>query len=181
VCSLRLPAALPASEGIVLRPFCKADIAMLRNLATDPYVPLIGSLPANASESDALDFIERQNDRRETATGYSFCVPISPARLWGPLGCGCRSLRGPSNCRLHGCAVRKTSRYCGPSASGADLLRPDPSRSISDRVVRRALERRLDPNRRDSWIRPRGTAPQPPTHRKSASRHAPICNTATSR
>jgi hypothetical protein len=34
---------------VVLRVFGAGDVAMLRDLATDPYVPLIGSLPAAAS------------------------------------------------------------------------------------------------------------------------------------
>jgi RimJ/RimL family protein N-acetyltransferase len=69
-----MPATRPTSGGIVLRPFRDADVWMLRDLATDPYVPLIGSLPANASEQVALDFIERQHNRLETGVGYSFCV-----------------------------------------------------------------------------------------------------------
>ena len=50
-----MPSTPPTSGGIVLRPFRDAAVAMLRDLATDPYVPLIGSLPANASEQEALD------------------------------------------------------------------------------------------------------------------------------
>ena len=62
---------------------------MLRDLATDPYVPLIGSLPADASEQQALDFIERQHSRWTTGVGYSFCVAdlvdgraLGTAGLW---------------------------------------------------------------------------------------------------
>jgi RimJ/RimL family protein N-acetyltransferase len=86
---LQMPATPPTSEGIVLRPFRDADVGMLRDLATDPYVPLIGSLPANASEREALDFIERQHNRLETGVGYSFCVAelagetaLGTAGLW---------------------------------------------------------------------------------------------------
>jgi len=43
---LDVPAISPAAGGVVLRPFATDDVAMLRDLATDPYVPLIGSLPA---------------------------------------------------------------------------------------------------------------------------------------
>ena len=69
-----MPATPPTSGGIVLRPFRDADVGMLRDLATDPYVPLIGSLPLNASEQEALDFIERQHNRLDSGVGYSFCV-----------------------------------------------------------------------------------------------------------
>ena len=69
-----MPATPPTSGGIVLRPFRDADVGMLRDLATDPDVPLIGSLPANASEQEALDFIERQHNRLEAGVGHSFCA-----------------------------------------------------------------------------------------------------------
>ena len=83
---LQMPATPPTSGGILLRPFRDTDVGMLRDLATDPYVPLIGSLPANASEQEALDFIERQHNRLETGVGYSFCVAgdtaLGTAGLW---------------------------------------------------------------------------------------------------
>ena len=58
----------------MLRPSRDADVAMLRDLANDPYVALLGSLPGNASEPGALDFIERQHNRLEIGVDYSFCV-----------------------------------------------------------------------------------------------------------
>ena len=83
------PLQMPATPPILLRPFRDTDVGMLRDLATDPYVPLIGSLPANASEQEALDFIERQHNRLETGVGYSFCVAelagdtaLGTAGLW---------------------------------------------------------------------------------------------------
>ena len=86
---LELPVILPAADGVVLRAFHAGDVAMLRDLATDPYVPLIGSLPADASEQQALDFIERQHSRWTTGVGYSFCVAdevdgraLGTAGLW---------------------------------------------------------------------------------------------------
>ena len=84
---LELPAILPTADGVVLRPFDDADAAMLRDLATDPYVPLIGSLPAEASERQALEFIERQHSRWTTGVGYSFCVADSAdSRALGTAG-----------------------------------------------------------------------------------------------
>lgn len=86
---LRVPEPLPTYDGVVLRPFSDADVAMLLDLATDPYLPLIGSLPANATRQQALDFIARQRDRWETGAGYSFCVAdrdddraLGTAGLW---------------------------------------------------------------------------------------------------
>ena len=90
------PVVAPSADGVVLRPFGARDVGMLRDLATDPYVPLIGSLPAYATEQQALDFIERQHSRWETGVGYSFCVAdletdsaLGTAGLWiGDLAVG---------------------------------------------------------------------------------------------
>ena len=86
---LVLPTELPRNDGIVLRPFQDGDVEMLRDLATDPYLPLIGSLPANASRQQAAEFIRRQHQRLETGAGYSFCVAdaatddaLGTAGLW---------------------------------------------------------------------------------------------------
>jgi RimJ/RimL family protein N-acetyltransferase len=49
---------------------------MLRELSTDPYVPMTGSLPANADESAALAYIERQRHRLAASAGYPFCVAL---------------------------------------------------------------------------------------------------------
>jgi RimJ/RimL family protein N-acetyltransferase len=84
---LEVPAVLPSADGVVLRPFDTGDVAMLRDLATDSYVPLIGSLPADASEQQALDFIERQHSRWRTGVGYSFCVAdLAGGRALGTAG-----------------------------------------------------------------------------------------------
>jgi ribosomal-protein-alanine N-acetyltransferase len=40
-------------RGVVLRAFRLDDVAMAVELASDPYVPLTGSLPANAEEAQA--------------------------------------------------------------------------------------------------------------------------------
>ena len=86
---LMMPAEPPTSGGIVLRRFRDSDVAMLRDLATDPYIPLIGTLPAHASEHEALEFIQRQHSRLETGAGFSFCVAdvatdeaLGTAGLW---------------------------------------------------------------------------------------------------
>ncbi len=61
---------------------------MLRDLATDPYLPLITSLSAQATHAEALEYIERQHQRMETGVGYSLCVAdlkggaLGTAGLW---------------------------------------------------------------------------------------------------
>lgn len=73
---LALPDPPPASGEVFLRAFTSADIAMVRDLATDPYVPHIGTLPAHADTTQALEYIERQWARLAAGTGYSFCVAL---------------------------------------------------------------------------------------------------------
>lgn len=66
---------IPVAHGpVVLRAFADADVPMVEELATDPYVPTIGSLPANANHQDALDWIERQRGRLAEGLGFSFAI-----------------------------------------------------------------------------------------------------------
>lgn len=76
-------------EEVVLRPFGDDDVPMLQELSSDPYVPLIGSLPGKASRQQALEFIQRQHERLPSGVGYSFCVAdlvtgaaLGTAGLW---------------------------------------------------------------------------------------------------
>jgi ribosomal-protein-alanine N-acetyltransferase len=69
-----MPAVPPAFGRVRLRAFEPRDAGMVRDLSTDPYVPLTGSLVGNASADDAAAWIARQHDRLVTGAGYSFCV-----------------------------------------------------------------------------------------------------------
>lgn len=73
---LVLPDPGPVSGEVRLRGFRATDVAMVRDLSTDPYVPLIGSLPGEADETAALGWIVRQHDRLITGAGYSFCAAL---------------------------------------------------------------------------------------------------------
>jgi ribosomal-protein-alanine N-acetyltransferase len=67
--------ARPVAYGpVVLREFSDLDVAMVMELSTDPYVPLIGSLPANASQQQAQDYIDRQRGRLVEGVGFSFAI-----------------------------------------------------------------------------------------------------------
>lgn len=61
---------------------------MLCDLATDAYIPLVGSLPAHATRAEARAYIERQHQRLATGVGYSLCiadlgrVALGGAGLW---------------------------------------------------------------------------------------------------
>lgn len=68
------PRLRPSSGAVVLRQFTDDDVPMVRDLSTDPYVPLIGTLPATATDAQARDWIRRQHDRWTEGTGFSFAV-----------------------------------------------------------------------------------------------------------
>ena len=86
---LTMPSVAPTFGDVRLRAFEARDADMVRNLSTDPYVPLTGSLVANATTEQAIEWIERQHERLATDTGYSFCIadidddrPLGGTGLW---------------------------------------------------------------------------------------------------
>ncbi|WP_026875802.1 GNAT family N-acetyltransferase [Jiangella gansuensis] len=68
------PTAPPTYGSVVLREFTDDDLHLAVELGTDPYVPLIGSLPAFPSAQQALAWIHRQRNRLAEGAGYSFAV-----------------------------------------------------------------------------------------------------------
>ncbi len=65
----------PVAHGpVVLREFSDADLPMVQELSTDPYVPLIGTLPPNATRQEARDYIDRQRGRLAEGIGFSFAI-----------------------------------------------------------------------------------------------------------
>jgi RimJ/RimL family protein N-acetyltransferase len=77
------------SGPIALRPFRPLDLGLVAELAEDPYVPLIGTVPDTFTEAAGLAYIERQHQRLADGTGYSFCVAdaatdhgLGTAGLW---------------------------------------------------------------------------------------------------
>lgn len=71
---------------MTLRPPHDGDLAAVRELATDPYVPLIGSLPAHAGDAEAAAWIARQHDRWTTGAGFSFAAVDADDRVVGTAG-----------------------------------------------------------------------------------------------
>jgi len=59
---------------VVLRRFSVRDVPMAQELSADPYVPLTGSLPANASRKEAQDWVDRQRGRLAEGAGFSFAI-----------------------------------------------------------------------------------------------------------
>ena len=72
--SLSWPTTPVAYGPVVLREFSSADLSMIQEMSTDPYVPLIGTLPPNASRQEAQAYLDRQRGRLPEGTGFSFAI-----------------------------------------------------------------------------------------------------------
>jgi [ribosomal protein S5]-alanine N-acetyltransferase len=68
------PATPPACGSVVLREFTDEDTHLAAELGDDPYIPLIGSLPARPTAQEALEWIYRQRGRLAEGTGLSFAI-----------------------------------------------------------------------------------------------------------
>jgi RimJ/RimL family protein N-acetyltransferase len=68
------PTRAPAHGSVVLRDFTDADTHLAVELGEDPYVPLIGSLPAFPTTQQAREWIERQRGRLAEGIGLSFAI-----------------------------------------------------------------------------------------------------------
>ncbi len=73
---LTWPAVPPVVGRVRLREFRDDDLAMVLDLATDPYVPVISTLDAGADEAEARSYLERQHGRLAEGRGFSFCVAL---------------------------------------------------------------------------------------------------------
>jgi len=58
----------------VLRAFRDADAGVVQSAASDPYIPLITTVPATGDMADALGYVWRQRDRLASGAGYSFAI-----------------------------------------------------------------------------------------------------------
>jgi ribosomal-protein-alanine N-acetyltransferase len=72
--SLSWPTTPVAYGPVVLREFSAADLLMVQEMSTDPYVPLIGTLPPNANSQEAQAYIDRQRGRLPEGRGFSFAI-----------------------------------------------------------------------------------------------------------
>jgi len=81
------PEEAPAHGDVVLRAFADDDVDAVRELSTDPYVPLVTSLPAAATDAQALAWIERMRGRRDEGSGFSFAIAeATTGRAVGQVG-----------------------------------------------------------------------------------------------
>lgn len=87
------PTTAPACGPVVLRAFTAADVPMAVELGTDPYVPLIGSLPAHPTQQQAREWIDRQRGRLAEGRGLSFAIAdAGSGAALGAVGLGLRDL-----------------------------------------------------------------------------------------
>lgn len=68
------PAIDPAFGNVTLRAFRPEDAPMAMELSRDPYVPAMGTLPLNAADDQAQQWIHRQQTRHTAGTGFSFAI-----------------------------------------------------------------------------------------------------------
>ena len=87
--ALTWPEPLPQWGPIRLRPFTDGDLGLIAELAADPYVPLIGSIPAVFTDAEGLAYLARQHQRLAEGKGWSFAIAelrvgraVGTAGLW---------------------------------------------------------------------------------------------------
>lgn len=73
------PVVVPTVTGerVRLRPFEADDVAAVIDASTDPLIPMVTSVPADADSAAAAAFIERQHARATDGSGYSFAVEVA--------------------------------------------------------------------------------------------------------
>ena len=73
---MALPAVLPTlrSDSIELRGFVDADLDLIVEVASDPLIPLITTVPTVPVATEALAYIKRQQARVADQEGYSFAI-----------------------------------------------------------------------------------------------------------
>ncbi|MDZ5076278.1 GNAT family protein [Nesterenkonia sp. HG001] len=82
------PTEPPHHGRVVLREVRESDVVMARELSTDPYVPLIGTLPVHGSTQELLDWVHRQQSRHAEGAGFAFTIadtddaPVGHCGLW---------------------------------------------------------------------------------------------------
>lgn len=118
--ALRWPTTSPRFGSVSLREFYDSDVTMVQELATDPYVPLIGSLPAGADVAAALAWIGRQRTRLPEGIGFSFCIADDLSRPLGFAGLWTRGL--PGGRATAGYAVAPSARGHGVATDALKAL-----------------------------------------------------------
>jgi [ribosomal protein S5]-alanine N-acetyltransferase len=115
------PDMAPRHGSVVLRRFTDDDSHLAVELGDDPYIPLIGSLPAHPSHQQAVDWIHRQHDRYAEGTGLSFAIADANTNTAvGAIGLWLRNL--PAGRATVGYSVSPAHRRRGIATSAATAL-----------------------------------------------------------
>lgn len=163
--ALRWPERWPEHGPVRLRPWADTDLDVVADLATDPYVPLIGTVPSPFSRTAGLAYVARQHQRLVERAGWSFAVAeresdraVGGAGLWlhdgGPATAG--YLIGPHD-RGRGFATAALQALTAFAAAtiaevGAVELLVEPDNQPSRRVAQRAGYRWVDQLPDHAWI-----------------------------
>jgi RimJ/RimL family protein N-acetyltransferase len=115
------PETLPAYGSVTLRAFSDRDVPMARELSSDPYVPLIGTLPPSANGIQAHEWIARQHARWHDGDGFSFAIAEETSdRAIGTIGLWLRDL--DSGRATAGYSVAPSSRRHGVASAALMAL-----------------------------------------------------------
>lgn len=86
---LAWPDQWPTSGPVLVRPWSDDDLPAVADLARDPYLPLIGSMPAVYTEAEGRAYVARQHQRLADGAGWSFAIvertsnrAVGGAGLW---------------------------------------------------------------------------------------------------
>ncbi|WP_254705844.1 GNAT family N-acetyltransferase [Streptomyces vilmorinianum] len=78
-----------AAGAFELRPWERADLPLVEEASTDPYIPLITTVPPVYSPTEGEAYLRRQWSRAETGAGYPFVIvrrrdthPVGMIGLW---------------------------------------------------------------------------------------------------
>lgn len=82
------PLTLPDLRGerVRLRAFRSTDVPMLLEVAADPLIPVLTTVPSTPDPALAAEFIERQHGRARSGTGYSFAIADHDDTAVGQIG-----------------------------------------------------------------------------------------------
>jgi ribosomal-protein-alanine N-acetyltransferase len=115
------PTTPPAYGSVVLRAFTDEDAHLAVELGEDPYIPLIGSLPAHPTVEQALAWVRRQRGQLAEAQRCSFA--IADAECHNPVGAIGLGLQDLSAGRVTaGYAVSPSHRGRGIATSALKAL-----------------------------------------------------------
>ncbi|WP_104053649.1 MULTISPECIES: GNAT family N-acetyltransferase [unclassified Arthrobacter] len=129
---LSIPLELPvlttpshtAGTRVTLRAFTAADVGLVQSASRDPLIPLITSVPSTSGPSEALAFIERQHQRLNSGSGWSFAIAdassdtaVGQIGLWPG-----QSSRRTSNPDTIGYWIGPNHRKQGYAGAALDLL-----------------------------------------------------------